>query len=223
MLRERPLPALPAGSFYAREVAAMSRQPRAILMDADTMARALYRIAHEILERNKGVENLSLVGIRRRGVPLANRLAAHIASIEGQTVPVGSLDITLYRDDLTERAEWPMVGRTEIPFGVRGRRIVLVDDVLYTGRTVRAALDALLDLGRPAFIQLAVLIDRGHRELPMRADYVGKNVPTARREQVEVRLAETDGEDMVALFEASDPAMDPAADPEPPAGPRRED
>lgn len=178
-----------------------SRKPKAHLMDADAMARALYRIAHEILERNKGTEGLALVGIRRRGVPLARRLAARIREIEGQEVPVGVLDITLYRDDLTERGEWPQVERTEVPFPVRGRRIVLVGDVLYTGRTARAALDALLDLGRPESVQLAVLIDRGHRELPIRADYVGKNVPTSRRENVEVRVTEIDGEDGVYLFE----------------------
>ncbi|MFO7173776.1 MAG: bifunctional pyr operon transcriptional regulator/uracil phosphoribosyltransferase PyrR [Bacillota bacterium] len=177
------------------------RKPKALLMDADGMRRALYRIAHEILEKNKGTENLALVGIRRRGVPLAQRLAAHIARIEGTQVPVGMLDITLYRDDLSERSEWPQVQGTEIPFPVRGRRIVLVDDVLYTGRTARAALDALLDLGRPQVIQLAVLIDRGHRELPIRADYVGKNVPTSRKELVEVRVTEVDGEDAVLLFD----------------------
>lgn len=178
-----------------------SPKPKAHLMDADAMARALYRIAHEILERNKGTEGLALVGIRRRGVPLARRLAARLREIEGQEVPVGVLDITLYRDDLTERSEWPQVERTEVPFPVRGRRIVLVDDVLYTGRTARAALDALLDLGRPESVQLAVLVDRGHRELPIRADYVGKNVPTSRRENVEVRVTEIDGEDGVYLFE----------------------
>lgn len=177
------------------------RAPKALLMDADAMRRAFYRIAHEILEKNKGTEDLALVGIRRRGVPLAQRLAARIAQIEGIQVPVGMLDITLYRDDLSERSEWPQLQKTEIPFPVRGRRIVLVDDVLYTGRTVRAALDALLDLGRPQVIQLAVLIDRGHRELPIRADYVGKNVPTSRKEMVEVRVTEIDGEDSVALYD----------------------
>ncbi|MCG0238291.1 MAG: bifunctional pyr operon transcriptional regulator/uracil phosphoribosyltransferase PyrR [Firmicutes bacterium] len=177
------------------------RKPKAQLMDAEGMRRALYRIAHEILEKNKGTENLALVGIRRRGVPLAQRLAAHIARIEGTEVPVGMLDITLYRDDLSELSEWPQVQGTEIPFPVRGRRIVLVDDVLYTGRTARAALDALLDLGRPQVIQLAVLVDRGHRELPIRADYVGKNVPTSRKELVEVRVTEVDGEDAVLLFD----------------------
>lgn len=176
-------------------------EPKALLMDADSIARALYRIAHEILERNKGTGDLALVGIRRRGVPLAQRLAERLREIEGKEIPVGLLDITLYRDDLTERTEWPTIQKTEIPFPVKGKRIVLVDDVLYTGRTVRAALDALLDLGRPQFIQLAVLIDRGHRELPIRADYVGKNVPTARRELVEVRLQEIDGEDRVQLYE----------------------
>lgn len=175
--------------------------PKAILMDAVAMQRALQRIAHEILEHNKGVDNLVLVGVRRRGVPLARRLSERIAAIEGREVPIGSLDITLYRDDLTERSTWPAIGKTEIPVPIRGRRVVLVDDVLYTGRTVRAALDALLDLGRPQAIQLAVLIDRGHRELPMRADYVGKNVPTARREVVVVRVKEIDGQDQMALYE----------------------
>lgn len=161
-------------------------------------------MAHEIVEHNRGAEAVALVGVRRRGVPLAQRLAALIAEVEGgqNPPPVGILDITLYRDDLTELREQPVVGKTEIPFKLKGRTIILVDDVVYTGRTVRAALDALLDLGRPAAIQLAALIDRGHRELPIRADYVGKNVPTSRKELVEVRLQETDGgEDHVALYD----------------------
>lgn len=181
-------------------------QPKAILMDTVAMQRALQRIAHQIVEKNKGIENLILVGIRRRGVPLARRLAERISAIEGREVPMGSLDITLYRDDLTERSPWPAIGKTEIPGSIRGRNVVLVDDVLYTGRTVRAALDALLDLGRPQTIQLAVLIDRGHRELPIRADYVGKNVPTARREVVVVRVQEIDGQDQMALYEVPEPA-----------------
>lgn len=176
-------------------------EPKSLLMDAAQMQRALSRIAHEIIERNKGLERVVLVGIRRRGVPLAQRLSARLKEFEGRTVPVGTLDITLYRDDLTELHTVPMVERSEIPFKLPGAVVVLVDDVLYTGRTVRAALDALLDIGRPAVIQLAVLIDRGHRELPIRADYVGKNVPTASREVVEVHMVEVDGEDFVALYD----------------------
>lgn len=168
-------------------------------MDKEGIRRALFRIAHEIIERNQGVEELTLVGIRRRGVPLARRLQAIIREIEQAEVPLGILDITLYRDDLTTRMDQPLVRSTEVPFPLRGKKVVLVDDVLYTGRTVRAALDALMDLGRPQCIQLAVLVDRGHRELPIRADYVGKNVPTARREIISVRLEETDGEDAVVI------------------------
>lgn len=179
----------------------MNLVEKAQILDADGIRRAITRIAHEIVERNKGVGNIALVGIRRRGVPLAQRLAAKLAEIEGQEVPVGSLDITLYRDDLTQRAEQPLVHRTEVPFDVRRKTIVLADDVLYTGRTIRAALDALIDLGRPQAIQLAVLVDRGHRELPIRADYVGKNVPTSRREEVQVQLAEIDGVDKVSILE----------------------
>lgn len=175
--------------------------PKAMLMDADQMNRALSRIAHEIIERNKGIENVALVGIRRRGVPLAHRLAARLKEFEGLDVPVGILDITLYRDDLTELNSVPLVQKSEVRFKLPGTCVVLVDDVLYTGRTVRAALDALLDIGRPSVIQLAVLIDRGHRELPIRADYVGKNVPTSKREMVEVHLTEIDGSDFVALYD----------------------
>ncbi len=174
---------------------------KAEIMDADKMRRALTRVAHEIIERNRGTDNLALVGIRRRGVPLAERLAANIRQIEGVVVPVGILDITLYRDDLTTLAQQPVLHKTEVPFPVVGKRIVLVDDVLYTGRTVRAALDALIDLGRPAWIQLAVLVDRGHRELPIRADFVGKNVPTSRREVISVHLTEVDGLDKVVIGE----------------------
>lgn len=177
----------------------MASQVKATIMDPEGVRRALFRIAHEIIERNQGVADLVLVGIRRRGVPLAGRLQAIIREIEGREVPLGILDITLYRDDLTSRLEQPLVRGTEIPFSIQRRTVVLVDDVLYTGRTVRAALDALMDLGRPQQIQLAVLIDRGHRELPVRADYVGKNVPTSRREEVSVRLEEIDGEDIVVI------------------------
>lgn len=172
---------------------------KAILLDANELDRALTRIAHEIVESAKGAENLALVGIHTRGVPIAERLADRIASFEAVRPPVGKLDITLYRDDLTEIALQPVVKRTEVAFDIGGMRLVLCDDVLYTGRTARAALDALVDMGRPAVIQYAVLVDRGHRELPIRADYVGKNVPTRRDEVVKVRLEEVDGEDGVVL------------------------
>jgi pyrimidine operon attenuation protein/uracil phosphoribosyltransferase len=167
-------------------------------MSADEIRRALTRMAHEIVERNAGVEDVVLIGMRTRGVPIARRLAERIREFEGRAVPVGELDVTLYRDDLFRRAPRP-VGPTRIPVNVTDKRVVLVDDVLYTGRSVRAALDALVDLGRPRAVQLLVLIDRGHRELPIRPDYVGKNVPTARDETVEVHLVETDGCDEVLI------------------------
>ena len=170
------------------------------IMDADSINRSLTRIAHEILERHKTLEGLYLVGIRNRGVPLAARLAARLEEIAGGKAETGILDINLYRDDLSLIADHPILRKTEIPFAVDGARIVLVDDVLFTGRTIRAALDGLIDLGRPKWIQLAVLVDRGHRELPIRPDFVGKNVPTSRDEQVEVRLEETDGADEVLLL-----------------------
>lgn len=163
------------------------------ILSAEDIRRALVRIAHEIAERNEGIHDMVLVGIRRRGVPLAERIRTTLADFEGQSVPVGHLDITLYRDDLSLRGPSPLVQKTSLPQNITGRTVVLVDDVLYTGRTVRAALDALADLGRPACIQLAVLVDRGHRELPIRADFVGKNVPTSRSERVDVRLLEIDG------------------------------
>ncbi len=163
------------------------------ILSSEDMRRAITRVAHEIAERNEGVRDVVLVGIRRRGVPLANRLAATLADFEGVRVPVGTLDITLYRDDLELRGPAPVVRSTHIPVDIDRRVVVLVDDVLYTGRTVRAALDALVDFGRPARIQLAVLVDRGHRELPIRADFVGKNVPTAGDERIETRLREVDG------------------------------
>lgn len=174
---------------------------KAKILDKDTMNRALMRIAHEVLEKNKGIEGLCLVGIRNRGVYLAQRLAECIKKIEGIDVPVGALDITLYRDDLTLIAAQPVVRKTEIDFDITDKNLVLVDDVLYTGRTIRAALDALIDFGRPKTIQLAVLVDRGHRELPVRADYVGKNIPTAQNETVEVRLEEVDGKDEVVIVQ----------------------
>ena len=174
------------------------------VMDADRMSRALTRIAHEILERNRGTSELALVGIRRRGVPLARRLASALREINGDEVPTGALDITLYRDDLMRQpvGPQPVLRRTEIPFSIDDRRILLVDDVLYTGRTIRAALDALIDFGRPRAIQLIALIDRGHRELPIKADYVGKNIPTSPSESVQVRLLEVDGVDEVVVQHA---------------------
>jgi pyrimidine operon attenuation protein/uracil phosphoribosyltransferase len=170
-------------------------------MDADRIDRSLTRIAHEIVERNRAIENLALIGIRERGVHLAERLASRLAAITGHTVATGALDITLYRDDLMRHpvGPQPLVRSTDIPFDLDDRTILLVDDVLYTGRTIRAALDALIDFGRPRAIQLAVLVDRGHRELPIKADYVGKNVPTSRRESVQVRLSEVDGHDDVLI------------------------
>jgi pyrimidine operon attenuation protein/uracil phosphoribosyltransferase len=172
-----------------------------VVMDAERISRALTRIAHEILERHHGTSGLGLVGVRSRGVPLARRIASTLSEVAGADVPTGALDITLYRDDLMRAAvgPQPLVRRTEIPFSIDDRAIILVDDVLYTGRTTRAALDALIDFGRPLAIQLAVLVDRGHRELPIKADYVGKNVPTARKESVQVRLRETDGVDEVVV------------------------
>lgn len=172
------------------------------IMLADDIRRALTRIAHEIIERNKGTRNLALVGMRTRGIPLARRLASQLDDLEHVEVPVGELDITLYRDDLGSRALQPLVGATRLPVDVSGKVIVLVDDVIFTGRSTRAALDALVDFGRPRAIQLAVLVDRGHRELPIRPDYVGKNVPTARSEVVAVSLHETDGRDEVVIHAA---------------------
>ena len=169
------------------------------VMDADKIDRALTRIAHEILERNQALKDLVLVGIRTRGVPISRRLQKKIAAIESRDVPVGILDITLYRDDLTAVGPHAVLKETKIHFPIDGRTIVLVDDVLFTGRTIRAALDGLMDFGRPRSIQLAVLVDRGHRELPIRADYVGKNIPTNLDEMVEVHLQEEDGRDEVLI------------------------
>jgi pyrimidine operon attenuation protein/uracil phosphoribosyltransferase len=178
-----------------------------VVMDADRIGRTLARITHEILERNKTVDDLALVGIRRRGVPLARRLARTLRELSGHDVPTGALDITLYRDDLMRApaSPQPVVGQTDITFSLDDRRILLVDDVLFTGRTTRAALDALTDFGRPRAIQLIVLVDRGHRELPIRADYVGKNLPTSPEQSVQVRLVETDNVDEVVLQEGGVP------------------
>jgi len=174
---------------------------KAKILDKEAINRALVRIAHEILEKNKGTKDICLVGIRNRGAYLAKRLAECISGIESTDVAVGILDITLYRDDLTLIANQPVVHKTEIDFDIMDKNLILVDDVLYTGRTIRAAMDALMDFGRAKSIQLAVLVDRGHRELPIRADYVGKNIPTAKNETVEVRLAEADGADEVVIVE----------------------
>ena len=184
-------------------VAIRSEVPMPVLMDADRMARALTRIAHEITERNRISDKLVLVGIRTRGAPIAQRIAKELQNILGEPVPTGALDITLYRDDLMRQpvGPQPLVRRTEIPFSIDDKRILLVDDVLYTGRTIRAALDALIDFGRPRDIQLIVLIDRGHRELPIRADYVGKNFPTSTNQSIQVHLSEIDGLDEVVLEE----------------------
>ena len=172
-----------------------------VLLDAEAIRRAIVRISHEIIERNKGVENVVLVGIHTLGVPMAERLAAAIEKIENVKVPVGMLDITMYRDDLSTLDYNPVVHGTEIDSDLTGKTVILVDDVLFTGRTIRAAMDALIDMGRPKAIQLAVLIDRGHRELPIRADFAGKNVPTSKKEVVNVRLVEHDGVDEVAIGE----------------------
>jgi pyrimidine operon attenuation protein/uracil phosphoribosyltransferase len=180
----------------------MGSTTRIRVLDAASIDRSLTRIAHEILERNKTLRGIGLVGVQTRGVPLARRLANRLGAIEGHLPPVGVLDINLYRDDLSRIADHPILRRTEIPFDLDEAVVILVDDVLFTGRTVRAALDALMDLGRPRQIQLAVLVDRGHRELPVRADFVGKNLPTAETERVDVLLAETDGADEVVIVKA---------------------
>ncbi|MDD5712073.1 MAG: bifunctional pyr operon transcriptional regulator/uracil phosphoribosyltransferase PyrR [Smithellaceae bacterium] len=177
----------------------MAIEQKKVVMDADGIDRSLTRIAYEILEKNKGVENLVLIGIRTGGVYLANRIQKKIAIIEKVNVPTGILDITFYRDDLARARKKPHPEKTDIPFGLEGRKVVLIDDVLFTGRTIRAAMDALIDFGRPKLIQLAVLIDRGHRELPIRADFVGKNLPSSRDEQVSVSLTEKKGQDEVVI------------------------
>jgi len=179
----------------------MTVREKAEIIDAEGLRRIITRIAHEIVERNKGTDDLILVGVQRRGVPLADRIAERIKEFEAAEVPRGSLDITLYRDDLSQVGPQPVVGGTQMPVEITGKVVVLVDDVLYTGRTVRAALDALMDLGRPRAIQLAVIVDRGHRELPVRADFVGKNVPTSKKEIIGVRVKEIDHEDCVVIKE----------------------
>ncbi|WP_174733860.1 bifunctional pyr operon transcriptional regulator/uracil phosphoribosyltransferase PyrR [Mesobacillus harenae] len=176
---------------------------KAVVLDEQAIRRALTRIAHEIIERNKGIQDCVLVGIRTRGIYLAKRLAERIEQIEGSPIAVGDLDITLYRDDLTKKTanQEPEVRGSDIPVEISNRKVILIDDVLYTGRTVRAGMDALMDIGRPSAIQLGVLVDRGHRELPIRADYVGKNIPTSNSEKIVVQLSEVDGEDQVSIFE----------------------
>ena len=189
------------GTFLLQEGLSCGVREKAKLMDEAAVGRALMRLSHEIAERNRGVEDVCLVGIRRRGEPLAERIRDNIEKIEGVRVPCGSVDVRFYRDDLERLADDPIVERARLEFAVRDKSVVLVDDVLYTGRTARAAMEAVLSCGRPKAIQLAVLIDRGHRELPIRADYVGKNVPTSHTELIEVRLPEYDGETGVWLME----------------------
>ena len=181
------------------------------IMTADEIRRATIRLSHEIVEKQAGTDGLLLIGIQRRGVPLARRVADSIEEHEGVRLPVGALDITFYRDDLSLIAQQPVVKGTELPFAIDGRTIVLVDDVFYTGRTIRAAMDALVDFGRPRAIRLAVLVDRGHRELPIRADHIGKNVPTSREESVRVHLVETDGEDGVDIERIAVAQVEPVA------------
>lgn len=185
-----------AGGFF------MNNQ-KALVLDEQAISRALTRIAHQIIEKNKGIEDCVLVGIRTRGIYIAERLAKKIEEIEGKPIPVGELDITLYRDDLTKKTDnqEPLVKGSDIPAEITDKKVILVDDVLYTGRTVRAGLDAIMDMGRPSVIQLAVLVDRGHRELPIRADYVGKNIPTSSVEKIVVELAEIDQVDQVSIYD----------------------
>ena len=188
----------------AKAISTKAMREKAVILDPTAIRRALIRISHEIIEKNKGVEQVVLIGIRTRGIFLAERLSRFIAQFEGVQLPVGELDITLYRDDRRAQKQQPEVVGTHIPFEVTGKKVILVDDVLFTGRTIRAAMDAVMDLGRPQLIQLAVLIDRGHRELPIRADYVGKNVPTSRHEVVAVELEEPDARERVLLLEPDD-------------------
>lgn len=174
---------------------------KAVIMDETSVERAIIRIAHQIIEKNHGTDNLCIIGIKTRGAPIAARLVRSIKAIENVSVPMGVLDITLYRDDLSQRQDEPILSQTDVPFPVNGKNVILVDDVIFTGRTARAAMDAVMSLGRADKIQLAVLIDRGHRELPIRADFVGKNIPTSKSELVSVSLTETDGSTSVDLFE----------------------
>lgn len=174
------------------------------LLDENAIKRSLIRISHEIMEKNKGVEDIVLIGIRRRGYPIACRIAENIKKFEGVDVQVGSVDITLYRDDLTDISDMPTLNDKNLGVEIKDKKVILVDDVLYTGRTVRAAIDAIIDKGRPKCIQLAVLIDRGHRELPIRADFVGKNIPTSKNENVSVKIMDIDGEDSVKIYELED-------------------
>lgn len=190
-----------AAAAKGAEHMAVQLELKASIMDQQAMERALRRVAHEIIENNRGVEGLTLVGIQRRGVTLARMLRDMIEQVEGVRLPMGVLDITFYRDDLSILQEHPVVNRTDLPFQVQDAKIIMVDDVLYSGRTARAAMDAICDMGRPSLIQLAVMIDRGHRELPIRADYVGKNLPTSKTEMVGVKVPEFDGEMGVALYE----------------------
>lgn len=186
-------------AFYIYIAGVVKMIDKAEIMDESGMLRAVSRISHEIIEKNKGVNNLVMIGIQRRGVPLAKMISQKIKEVEGKEVPVGILDITFYRDDLSMLSEHPVINGTEINFQVTGKTVVLVDDVLYTGRTVRAAIEAVMDLGRPKMIQLAILVDRGHRELPIRADYVGKNVPTSKNEMIHVKVSEIDGINAVTI------------------------
>lgn len=174
---------------------------KATILDEAAVGRALKRISHEILERNKGCENICLIGIKRRGIPIAQKIAENILAIEGKEVPIGTLDIKYYRDDLVRQSEEPLIHETQIPFDIHGKTVILTDDVLFTGRTVRAAMEALMEHGRPARVQLAVLIDRGHRELPIRGDYIGKNVPTSRSEHIEVNIPPYDEKICVELYD----------------------
>ncbi len=175
---------------------------KSVLLDEKAIKRTLTRISHEIIEKNKGVDNIVMIGIQRRGVPIAQRIARLIEEFEDSKVKVGSVDITLYRDDLTELGEQPIINDSSIDVEVKNKKIILVDDVLYTGRTARAAMEAIIKQGRPETIQLAVLVDRGHRELPIRADYVGKNIPTSKKELISVKVTEIDDEDCVRIYEA---------------------
>jgi pyrimidine operon attenuation protein/uracil phosphoribosyltransferase len=200
---DRELCALPSkrqGIFFAKKPEVENLREKARIMDATAMKRAIQRIAHEIIEKNKGTSNIVMIGIQRRGVPIANMLAEHIGEVENTAIPTGRLDITFYRDDLSLLAEHPVINGTDIPFNITDKDVILVDDVLFTGRTTRAAMEAIMEVGRAKTVQLAVLIDRGHRELPIGADYVGKLLSTSRNEQVSVNVKEVDGDSKVEIF-----------------------